>query len=59
MLFQVFRLNLADISKMYYFSNKFSKLPRTLGALRPQRTLIFDFGDLKLSDVAKFVFFLS
>jgi len=40
--------------KMHYFSNKFSKIAR-LSA--PQRSLIFDFGDLKLRDVAKFYFF--
>jgi len=34
---------------MHYFSNKFLKIP--------QRHLIFDFGDLKLCDLAKFWFF--
>jgi len=28
-----------------------------MGALRPQLYLFFDFGDLKLRDVAKFCFF--
>jgi len=32
------------MSKMYYFSNKFSKIA-------------FDFGDLKLRDLAKLCFF--
>jgi len=30
---------------------------QALGALRPQRPLIFNFGDLKLRDVAKFCLF--
>jgi len=42
--------------KMHYFSNKFSKIAKRGGVLRPQCPLIFDFDDLKLSDVAKFVF---
>jgi len=49
MLFQVFRLNFCwDMPKMHYFSNKFSKITK--------RPLIFDFGDLKLRDMAKFCF---
>jgi len=35
--------------KMHYFSNNKN--------YRPQRPLIFDFGDLKLRDVVKFCFF--
>jgi len=34
------------MSKMHYFSNKFSNF-------RPQRSLIFNFGDLKFRDLAK------
>jgi len=34
------------MSKMHYFSNKFSKIAK-----------IFDCGDLKLRDMAKFCFF--
>jgi len=54
MLFQVFRLNFSwDMPKMHFFVTNFQKLP-SAGALRSQRSLIFDFGDLKLRDVAKF-----
>jgi len=42
---------------MRYFSNKFSKIANSLGALRPQRPLAFDFGDLKLRDLPKLCFF--
>jgi len=44
------------MSKMHYFSKKFQKLPSP-GLSNPQRLLIFDFGDLKLSDLAKLWFF--
>jgi len=37
--------------KMNYISNKFLKIAK------PQRSLIFDFGDLKLRDAVKFCFF--
>jgi len=39
------------MSKTHYFSNKFSKIAKRWG-----RSLIFDFGDLKLPGVAKFCF---
>jgi len=42
---------------MRYFSSNFSKNRQALGALRHQRPLIFDFGDLKLRDLAKLCFF--
>jgi len=52
MLFQIFRLNFSrDMSKMHYFSNKFSKIAQrwgrnqVLGAFRPQRFLTFNIGD--------------
>jgi len=45
-----------DMPKMHYFSDKFSKIVKHWGSL-PQRLLIFDYGDLKLRDVAKFCFF--
>jgi len=41
---------------MHYFVLNFQKLPNA-GALRTQRPLIFDFGDLKLRDLAKLWFF--
>jgi len=37
--------------KMHYFNIKFSKIAKR------QAILIFDFGDLKFRDVAKFCFF--
>jgi len=40
--------------KIHYFRNNFQKSP---SALRLQRPLIFDSGDLKLRDEAKFCFF--
>jgi len=58
MLFQVFKLNFSwDVPKMHYFSNKFSKKCQALGALRPQRPTIFNFGELKLRNLAKLWFF--
>jgi len=46
------------MTKMHYFSNKFSKIFKPcMGALRRQRPLIFDFGDLKLRVLAKLCFF--
>jgi len=58
--FQIFRLHsTVDMSKMCYFSNKFSKNRQALNALRSQRRLIFDIGDLKVHDLAKFCFFLT
>jgi len=41
---------------MSYFSNNLQKLLST-GGSPPQRPLIFDFGDLKLRDLAKLCFF--
>jgi len=38
------------------FSNKFSKIAKHWG-LPPQRLLIFNFGDLKLRNLAKLWFF--
>jgi len=38
---------------MHYFSNKFSKIAKRLGAFRPQRPLTFNIADLKLCDLAK------
>jgi len=40
------------MSKMHYFSNKFSKIAKRL-AFRPQRLLIFIIGDLKFCNLAK------
>jgi len=40
------------MSKMHYFSNKFSKI-----ALRPQRPLTFNIDCLKFCDLAKFIVF--
>jgi len=45
------------MSKIHYFGNKFSTIAKRWWALRPQSPLIFDVGDLKLRDVAKFCFF--
>jgi len=41
--------------KIHYFSNKSLKIAKR-GA-KGAKPLIFDFGDLKLRDVAKFCFF--
>jgi len=41
--------------EMHYFSYKFLKIVKR-GAHRPQRSLIFDFGFLKLRDLAKLCF---
>jgi len=48
------------MSKMHYLvtSYKFSKNRQGLGDLCPQRSLTFDFDDLKLSDLAKLWFFV-
>jgi len=43
------------MSKMHYFSNKFSKSCKALGAENPW---IFDFDDLKLRDLAKLWVFI-
>jgi len=57
MLFQIFRLNFSgDMPKMHYFSNKFLKNRQALGALRPQRHLTFNIGDLKFRDSAELWF---
>jgi len=40
------------MTKMHYFSNKFSKVAST-GVFRPQRLLIFNIGDLKFRNLAK------
>jgi len=45
------------MSKMHYFSNKFPKISKALGAFRPQRLLTFNTGDLKFRDLAKLCFF--
>jgi len=42
-----------DMSKMHYFSNKFSKITKALGAFRPRRPLTFNIGDLKFRNLAK------
>jgi len=42
------------MSKMHSFSNKFSKI--ALGAETPQRLLIFNIGNLKFRDLAKWCF---
>jgi len=50
--FQIFRLNFSsDMSKIHYFSNKFSKIVK-------RWELSFDFGDLNLRDLVK-LFFLT
>jgi len=41
---------------MQYFRNKFSKLAKRWDPLLPA-PLIFDFGDVKLRDMAKLLFF--
>jgi len=38
---------------MHYFSAQFFKNRQEMGALRFQRHFTFDFGDLKLRDLAK------
>jgi len=38
------------MSKIRYFSNRFSKIAKLF---RPQRPLTFNFGDLKLRDLPK------
>jgi len=45
------------MSKMHYFSNKFSKVAKRWGALRLQRPSTFNIGDLKFRDLAKLCFF--
>jgi len=64
--YQIFRLNFSwDMSKMHYFSTEFFKIAKresrqtlkSLEAFRPQLSLTFDFGDLKLHDLAKLCFF--
>jgi len=42
---------------MYYFSNNFSKIAKRWGLSAPQRPLIFNFGELKLRNLAKLWFF--
>jgi len=55
--FQIFRLNFCwDMSKMHYFSNKFSKIAKRWGLSAPS-PLTFDVGDLKLRDLTKLWFF--
>jgi len=44
------------MSKMHYFSDKFSKIAKRWVLSAPQRPLIFDFGDLKLRDLVKLWF---
>jgi len=41
---------------MHYFSNKFSKTAKRWGLSAPQRPLIFNFGELKLRNLAKLCF---
>jgi len=41
------------MSKMHYYSNKFSKVAQRWGAFRHQRPLTFNIGDLKFRDLAK------
>jgi len=59
MLFQIFRLNLRwDMSKMHYFSNKFSNIVKRWGLSAPmQRPLTFNIDDFKLRDLATLWFF--
>jgi len=42
---------------MHYFSHKFSKFAKRMEPLHPKRPFSFDFGDLKLRDLAKLRFF--
>jgi len=44
------------MSKMHYFSNKFSKIAKRWGLSAPQRLLTFNIGDLKFCDLAKWWF---
>jgi len=44
------------MSKMHYFSNKFSKIAKRWELSAPRRPSTFDFGDLKLCDMAKLCF---
>jgi len=42
------------MSKMHYFSNKFSKIAKRWGLSAPkQRLLTFNIGNLKFRDMAK------
>jgi len=41
------------MSKMHYFSNKFSIIAKRWWLFAPQRLLIFNIGDLKFRDLAK------
>jgi len=47
------------MSKIHYFSNKFSKIAKrwVLSVPSGQRPISFDVGDLKLRDLAKLWFF--
>jgi len=42
---------------MHYFCNKFAKIAKHWGSLHPGLPFIFDFGELKLRDLAKIWFF--
>jgi len=54
--FRIFGLNFSrDMTKMLYFF----KNAKHLGALRSQRRLTFDNGDLKLHDLVKSWVFLT
>jgi len=44
------------MSKMHYFSNKFSKIAKHWELSAPQRHLIFNIGDLKFRGLAKWWF---
>jgi len=53
MLFYIFKLNFSwDMSKMHYFSGKFSKIVKRWGG-SPQRHSTFNIDDLKFCDLAK------
>jgi len=42
------------MSKMHYFSNKFSKIAKlNIGEAQFKKSLIFNIGDLKFHDLAK------
>jgi len=41
------------MSKMHYFSNKFSKIGKRWGLSAPSASLTFNLGDLKFRDLAK------
>jgi len=42
---------------MHYFSNKFSKIAKRWALTAPQRSFVFNMGDLNLGDLTKLWFF--